>query len=270
MNASEKLGKKNSEGLFICVGLDTDIDKIPAHLKNSPDPVFEFNRQVIEKTAGAAAAYKLNFAFYENSGAEGFEILKKTIDLIPADVLIIGDAKRGDIGNTAKMYADSIFNYFHCDASTINPYMGEDSVQPFLQFENKLNFILALTSNPGADNFEKLKLQNGDFLYQQVIVKVNDWNKNNNCGIVFGATQIDELKNNLELINELPVLLPGVGAQGGSLEEVVKSFKEAGRLNYLINVSRGIIYKSNNKDFAKVSAEELNTLNTIVKKELDM
>jgi len=148
--------------------------------------------------------------------------------------------------------------------------MGEDSVQPFLQFENKLNFILALTSNPGADNFEKLRLQNGEFLYQHVITKVNDWNKKNNCGIVFGATRIDELKNNLGLINKLPVLLPGVGAQGGSLEEVVKSFKEAGRLNYLINVSRGIIYRSSNKDFASASAEELNTLNTKVKKELDM
>jgi len=270
MNAFEKLGRKNSEGRFICVGLDTDINKIPVHLKKFPEPVFEFNRQVIEKTAGDAAAYKLNFAFYENSGAEGFETLKKTIDLIPDDVLIIGDAKRGDIGNTAKMYADSIFNYFRCDASTINPYMGEDSVQPFLQFENKLNFILALTSNPGADNFEKLRLQNGEFLYQHVITKVNDWNKKNNCGIVFGATRIDELKNNLGLINKLPVLLPGVGAQGGSLEEVVKSFKEAGRLNYLINVSRGIIYRSSNKDFARASAEELNTLNTKVKKELDM
>ncbi len=270
MNASEKLGSKNAEGQFICVGLDTDLNKIPHHLTSSPDPVFEFNRQIIEKTAGAAAAYKLNFAFYESQGSEGFDTLKKTIDLIPNNVLIIGDAKRGDIGNTAKMYADSIFNYFKCDASTINPYMGEDSVQPFLQFKEKLNFILALTSNPGADNFEKLKLQNGEFLYQRVISKVNEWNTNNNCGVVFGATQIDELKNNLRLINKLPVLLPGVGAQGGSLEDVVKAFKQAGRSNFLINVSRGIIYRSSNEDFAAASAEELNTLNTKVKKELDM
>jgi orotidine-5'-phosphate decarboxylase len=130
--------------------------------------------------------------------------------------------------------------------------------------------VLALTSNPGAESFEKLKLQNGKYLYQQVIKKVNEWNKNNNCGIVFGATQDEELKENLDLIGGLPVLLPGVGAQGGSLENVINSFRKAGRLNFLVNVSRGIIYKSNQKDFAEAAAEELNTLNTKVKKELDM
>ncbi|HEY6907355.1 MAG TPA: orotidine-5'-phosphate decarboxylase, partial [Ignavibacteriaceae bacterium] len=158
MKAINKLNSKNSEGRFICVGLDTDIQKLPPHLRNSNDPVYEFNRLIIEKTARNAAAYKLNFAFYEHSGPHGFVLLKRTIDLIPDDILIIGDAKRGDIGNTSKMYADSIFNYFGCDASTVNPYMGEDSVMPFLQFEDKLNFVLALTSNPGAENFEKLRL----------------------------------------------------------------------------------------------------------------
>ncbi len=270
MNASDKLSRKNSEGKFICVGLDTDLNKIPVHLRDLDNPVYEFNRLIIEETSRSAAAYKLNFAFYENSGSQGFEILKKTISIIPDDVLIIGDAKRGDIGNTARMYADSIFNYFGCDASTINPYMGEDSLLPFLQFKNKLNFILALTSNPGAENFEKLKLQNGNYLYQQVIIKVNEWNANHNCGIVFGATQTKELKDNLDIIRGLPVLLPGVGAQGGSLEDVVNFFKKAGRLNFLVNVSRGLIYKSNQRDFARAAAEELNTLNTKVKKELNM
>jgi orotidine-5'-phosphate decarboxylase len=270
MKASEKLSQINQEGKFICVGLDTDINKIPGFLRDSDDPIFEFNRRIIEKTAASAAAYKLNFAFYENSGPAGLDALKRTIEAIPDNILIIGDAKRGDIGNTAKMYADSLFNYYECDASTINPYMGEDSLQPFLQFENKLNFILTLTSNPGADDFEKLKMENGNYLYQQVIRKVNALNKNNNCGVVFGATQIDELKNNLKLIGRLPVLLPGVGAQGGSLEEVAGTFSKEGRLDFLINVSRGIIYKSNLPDFAEAAVEELNNLNDKARKELSM
>jgi orotidine-5'-phosphate decarboxylase len=270
MNAINKLNRKNSEGKFICVGLDTDLHKLPPHIRNSDDPIYEFNRLIIETTAESAAAYKLNFAFYELFGSRGFEVLKRTIDIIPDDVLIIGDAKRGDIGNTSRMYADSIYNYFRCDASTINPYMGEDSVKPFLQFEDKLNFILALTSNPGAENFEKLKLQDGKYLYQRVIKTVNQWNVKNNCGIVFGATQSVELKDNFDLIGRLPVLLPGVGAQGGSLEDVVSSFKKAGRLGFLINVSRGIIYKSSLSDFADAASGELMSLNIKVKKELDM
>ncbi len=270
MNALEKLSNKNSEGKFICVGLDTDLKKIPPQLRQLNKPLFEFNRKIIESTAESAAAYKLNFAFYENSGPGGFEELKKTIELIPKDLLIIGDAKRGDIGNTARMYADSIFNYFGCDASTVNPYMGEDSVQPFLQFESKLNFILSLTSNPGSADFEKLKIEKGYFLYQEIIRKTVEWNSSGNCGIVFGATHSADLRNNMELIGDLPVLLPGVGAQGGSLEDTINTFSEAKRLKFLINVSRGIIYKSSGNDFAVAAAEELNTLNTKVKKELNM
>ncbi len=270
MTALEKLNNVNSKGKFICVGLDTDIKKIPEHLRSLTLPKYEFNREIIEHTSDYAAAYKINFAFYENSGADGFKELKKTIEIIPEDILIIGDAKRGDIGNTARMYADSIFNYFGCDASTVNPYMGEDSVQPFLQFESKLNFVLALTSNPGSADFEKLKLKNGDFLYQQIIRKTVEWNSSKNCGIVFGATHPEDLKNNMKLIGDLPVLLPGVGSQGGSLEDTIYAFSEAKRLKFLINVSRGIIYKSSGKDFAEAAAEELNILNTKVKKELNM
>ncbi len=270
MNALKKLSNKNSEGKYICVGLDTDLKKIPLHLRDLKKPLFEFNRKIIESTAKFAAAYKLNFAFYENSGPGGFEQLKETIELIPKDILIIGDAKRGDIGNTASMYADSIFNYFGCDSTTINPYMGEDSVMPFLKYESKLNFILSLTSNPGSADFEKLKIENGGFLYQQIIKKTGEWNKSNNCGLVFGATHSEELKSNMALIGNLPVLLPGVGAQGGSLEDIVQTFSEAQRMNFLINVSRGIIYKSSGNDFAEAAAEELNTLNTKVKKEFNM
>lgn len=270
MNVSDKLLKKNNEGKFICVGLDTDIKKIPHKSKSFPESIFNFNREIIERTADSAAAYKINFAFYEKYGPEGYEILKRTIDIIPDDLITIGDAKRGDIGNTSTMYADSIFNFFSCDATTINPYMGEDSVKPFLEFKDRIIFILALTSNPGANNFEKMKLENGNYLYQEVISRIKDWNSFNNCGVVFGATQIEELKNNLTLINNLPVLLPGVGAQGGSLEEVVHCFRQAERINFLINISRGIIYKSSGDDFAVVAAEELNTLNTKVKKEMKM
>jgi len=268
MNASDKLSNKNAEGKFICVGLDTDINKIPLRLRSHSDAIFNFNKSIIEKTCDSTAAYKLNFAFYEKFGSAGFDILKRTIEIIPDNLLIIGDAKRGDIGNTSKMYGESIYNFFGCDALTINPYMGEDSVIPFLEFKDKLNFFLALTSNPGAGDFEKMKLENGNYLFQEVITKVVKWNKNKNCGIVFGATHPDELKNNLQLMNHLPVLLPGVGAQGGSIEEVVHSFREAHRMNFLINVSRGIIYKSNGDNFADAAAEELNTLNAKVKKEM--
>ncbi len=200
MTALEKLSGQNKNGKFICVGLDPDIDKIPEHLKEYKNPILEFNKAIIDSTKNDAAAYKLNFAFYEKDGADGFKTLKETLALIPKDVLIIGDAKRGDIGNTSNMYAKSIFQYFRCDASTIHPYMGADSVLPFLEDETKLNFILALTSNPGASDFEKLKLDDGTFLFQSVIKKVIEWNKKKNCGIVFGATKSDELKDNISLL----------------------------------------------------------------------
>lgn len=263
--ASEKLILKNNDLKFICVGLDTDINKIPLHLKSSDNPVIEFNRQLIESTKDIAAAYKINFAFYEKDGKNGFENLEKTFSLIPDDILIIADAKRGDIGNTSKMYAQSVFEYFKCDAITVNPYMGTDSIMPFLEYSNKLIFVLVLTSNSGSKDFEKLKLNDGSFLFQSVINKVNDWNKNKNCGLVFGATKTEDLISNLNLMNELPILLPGVGAQGGSLEDVVKAFKKFNRKNFLVNVSRGIIYKSSNKDFDVEARKELLKLNDVAK-----
>jgi orotidine-5'-phosphate decarboxylase len=264
MNASDKLHSKNDEQKFICIGLDTDADKIPSHLKSAKDPVLEFNKRIIEATSQYAAAYKLNFAFYERYGAAGFETLKKTIELIPKAILIIGDAKRGDIGNTSAQYAKSVFDYFGCDAITVNPYMGYDSVKPFLEYKEKLTFFLALTSNPGAADVEKLTLMNGDFVYQKVISLVKEWNVNKNCGIVFGATQFDELKKNIEKFGDLAVLLPGVGTQGGSLEEVVKLFSLNKRKNFLINISRGIIYKVNSEDFDKAASAETAYLNNTI------
>ena len=214
MNALEKLAKKNSQGYHICVGLDTDINKIPKHLLSFDDPVFEFNKRIIEATSKTAAAYKINFAFYETAGSKGFESLKKTIALLPGDVLTIGDAKRGDIGNTSQMYASSVFEHFGFDAITLHPYMGSDSLKPFLDYGDKLNFVLVLTSNPGASDFEKLKLEDGSYVFQKVISTVAGWNEKGNCGFVFGATKIDELKENILSFKGMPVLLPGVGAQG--------------------------------------------------------
>ncbi len=266
MKALDKLRNKNNEGKFICVGLDTDFEKLPPHIKNYDSPIYEFNKQIINATLNQAAAYKLNFAFYEKDGPKGMEILKKTIELIPPDVLIIGDAKRGDIGNTSRMYAKSLFEYYNCDASTLHPYMGEDSIMPFLENTEKLNFILALTSNPGAADFEKLLLKDGTPLFKKVIEKVIEWNTAENCGIVFGATNINELIDSFATFKSLPILLPGVGAQGGSLEDVMYAFKNNNRTDLLINVSRGIIYKSDKLNFAAAAAVELIKMNDTAKK----
>ncbi len=264
MKSIEKLHSKNKLGKVICVGLDTDINKIPVHLKTSENPVLEFNRAIIESTSKYAAAFKINFAFYESEGIKGIRNLEKTLSLLPGDTLVIADAKRGDIGNTSSMYAKSVFDVFNFDAVTIHPYMGKDSVAPFLEYEDKLNFILALTSNRGADDFEKLKLEDGSFLFQNVIRKVNSWNEKGNCGIVFGATKTEELKDNINSFGNLAVLLPGVGAQGGSLEDTMKIFKEKGRTDVLINVSRGILYKSKGEDFAEAARNEIIALNKVV------
>jgi orotidine-5'-phosphate decarboxylase len=261
MTSQEKIIKKNDDGKFICIGLDTDINKIPAFLKNEPDSIFAFNQSIIEATKDYAAAYKLNFAFYEQTGSEGLNELERTVELIPNDILSIADAKRADIGNSSEMYAKSIYEHFGFDAVTLHPYMGKDSLQPFLNFTDKMNYILVLTSNPGANDFEKLELKNGQFLYQKILNSINDWNDHNNCGIVFGATKIEELKTNITNFGDLSILLPGVGAQGGSLEDVTTIFKSIKRKNYLVNVSRGIIYKSSGEDFAEAARDEVIYLN---------
>ena len=269
MTALEKLENKNNEGKFICVGLDTDIEKLPVHLKNSPDNIFEFNKYIIDSTFENAAAFKLNFAFYESYGIEGIKQLEKTLEVIPADILTIGDAKRGDIGNTSRMYAKSIFEHFSFDAVTLHPYMGYDSINPFLDYSDKLNFILTLTSNKGAADFEKVKLENGNQLYQLIIAKVKEWNKNNNCGLVFGATQARELEENLDLFGRLPLLVPGVGAQGGSLKEVINIISRRDKMRLIVNVSRGIIYKDSSENFAEAAGDELIKLNKMVNEALN-
>lgn len=266
MNALEKIIAANKINKFICVGLDTDPAKLPESIRKESNPVLEFNRRIIDATKDFAAAYKLNFAFYESEGLNGLMNLEKTMKFIPGNVLTIGDAKRGDIGNTSKKYAESVYDQLGFDSATLHPYMGFDSVSPFLEYDQKLNFILALTSNPGADDFEKLQLSDGMFLYQKVINNIKKWNVKNNCGIVFGATKIDELKSNMLIIDELPVLLPGVGAQGGNLEDIVETFLENGRRNYLINISRGIIYKDSSAEFDKIANLEIIKLNASIDK----
>jgi len=270
MNAIEKLVNQNNDNKFICVGLDTDFEKLPLHIKSSTNPVLNFNKAIIDSTSEYCAAYKVNFAFYEKDGEEGLKILSETILYIPSNILIIADAKRGDIGNTSRMYAKSVFEHYNCDAVTLNPLMGKDSLEPFLDYTDKLNFILALTSNKGSNDFEKLKLDNGKLFYQQIIEKVKEWNLNNNCGIVFGATNSKELKENINSFGTLPVLLPGIGAQGGSLEDVLNSFKSVNRKSFLINVSRGIIYKSSGEDFAEKARKEILRLNVEVNKILNL
>lgn len=264
MTAQEKLKISIEKGNHITVGLDTDINKIPKCLLNRANPILDFNKEIIDATKDYAAAYKINFAFYEKNGIEGFNDLKNTIQYIPEDIIIIADAKRGDIGNTSDMYAKSVFEYFKADAITLHPYMGLDSIEPFLNYKDKISFVLALTSNKGAADFEKIELKDGSFLFQKVITTINSWNKNANCGIVFGATNSEELASNTNLFGSLPVLLPGIGAQGGSLEEVVNIFKKAGNNKFLINVSRSLIYKDSSERFAVEAKNEIISLNNII------
>jgi orotidine-5'-phosphate decarboxylase len=266
LTSQEKLQIQFDKHSHICVGLDPDKSKFPSSILKSDDSIFQFNKEIIDATKDLACAYKLNFAFFEAEGLKGIETLYKTIDYIGSNHFIIGDAKRGDIGNTAEKYANSLFNEFKVDASTLHPYMGFDSIEPFLSYSDKLNFVLVLTSNPGAADFEKVLLVNNKFLYQEVLTKVLSWNTKENLGIVFGATQITELEENISSFDKLPVLLPGVGAQGGSLEEVVKLFSVYKKNNFIINSSRGIIYKSKNSDFAEQAHIELSKLNQIVLK----
>lgn len=264
MNALEKIISKNEDNKFICVGLDTDINKIPSVIKNEKDAIHFFNKKIIEATKGSVAAYKINFAFYEVFGPYGLELIEKTLHEIPSEILVIADSKRGDISNTSEMYAKSVFEYFNFDAVTVNPFMGFDSIEPFLRYENKLTFLLGLTSNQGANDFQKLEIKSGEKLFQYIIKKSIEWNyKFKNCGLVFGATNLEELKENIKAFDTLPILLPGVGSQGGSFDDVVKLFKSFHRKNFLINLSRSIIYKDQSLNFDAAARLEIIKLNNI-------
>ena len=238
---------------YLCVGLDTDLSRIPPHLQQHPNAVFEFNKQIIDATKDLCVSYKINTAFYEAMGAKGWDIMEQTINYIPATHLKIADAKRADIGNTSSYYAKAFFETLPFDAITVAPYMGEDSVRPFLEYENKWTIVLGLTSNKGAADFEMLNVQGkagkAGYLYEQVLLTVSKWGTPNNLMFVVGATQAKQLADIRKIIPEHFLLVPGVGFQGGSLEEV-SEYGMNSDCGLLVNASRAIIYAGNNEQFA--------------------
>jgi orotidine-5'-phosphate decarboxylase len=256
----EKLFKEiTSKKSYLCIGLDTDLKKIPTHLLKEKDPVFEFNKQIIDSTHKYAVAYKPNIAFYEALGSKGWESLEKTLEYIPENIFTIADAKRGDIGNTSGLYAKAFFETMKFDSITVAPYMGEDSVKPFLEFKNKTVIILALTSNSGSNDFQMLKLKNDEHLYMEVIRLSKTWGDISQIMYVVGATKAQMLEQIRTLVPDNFLLVPGVGAQGGSLEDVSK-YGMNKQCGLLVNSSRGIIYASTGKDFASAAEHEARIL----------
>lgn len=257
-----QIKKKRS---FLCVGLDTDIEKIPAHLKGLEDPQFEFNKAIIDATAPLCVSYKINTAFYECYGSKGWLSLEKTIRYIPDKHFIIADAKRGDIGNTSSLYARAFFDHLNVDAITVAPYMGKDSVEPFLAHKNKWVILLALTSNSGALDFQFLQLEHSKKrLFEKVIGKSKEWGNEQNLMYVVGATQASLLAEIRQLIPNHFLLIPGVGSQGGSLEEVVQNGMTS-ECGLLVNSSRSIIYADSGTNFAEKAREEA----SIVQKQME-
>jgi orotidine-5'-phosphate decarboxylase len=264
MNRQQLIHQINSKKNFLCVGLDTDLTKIPKHLQTHPDAVFEFNKAIIDATKDYCISYKINTAFYESMGLKGWEAMEKTLHYIPDTHFTIADAKRGDIGNTSSQYAKTFFETLPFDAVTVAPYMGEDSVRPFLEYDNKFTIVLGLTSNKGAFDFQKLLVNDNEhasvsadiiqnkkeeLLYEKVIRKIALWGTPDNLMFVIGATQASDLENIRNIIPDNFLLIPGVGAQGGSLEDVRKygMNKDCG---LLVNDSRAVIYASNDETFA--------------------
>lgn len=253
MNFYDKyLEARERNSSVLCVGLDTDINKLPDGLEKSIHGMIEFNGGIIEATSQLVCAYKINFAFYERYGAEGFEILKYTLEGIPEELPILADAKRGDIGNTSRAYAEAVFDYFGADAVTVNPYMGRDSVQPFLEFQDKFVFVLALTSNPGSEDFQRLESA-GKPLYAHVVEKSMEWGDRSNLGYVIGASRPKEIEKLRGIAQDNIFLIPGIGAQGGDIESVTQA---NGNAPAIINVSRSIIYASSGSDFAEKAGEK--------------
>ena len=249
---------------IICLGLDLDVKRMPAEYAKSPKSLYDFAYRIVEATKDLVCAYKPNLAFYENHGADGLSVLRMIVERIPEEIPVILDAKRGDIGNTAAHYAQSLFDRLNADWVTLNPYMGYDSLRPFIERKEKGVFILCLTSNPGSKDFQMLEFE-GKPLYRVVAEKVAYWNKDNNCGLVVGATVPEQLKEIRELAGDMPLLIPGVGAQGGSLEKAAVY----GTANFtkpaLINVSRSVLYASRDDHFDERAREELLKLREIVR-----
>lgn len=264
---TEQIFKKRS---FLCIGLDTDLEKIPPHLLQEEDPIYEFNKAIIDATHKLCIAYKPNTAFYEVYGSDGWDSLRKTAEYIKsvdASLFTIADAKRGDIGNTSTRYAKAFFETFNFDAVTVAPYMGRDSVEPFLEFRDKFTILLALTSNPGAFDYQTLKTENKE-LYKEVLQISSEYKNANNLMYVIGATKAEYLAEVRKIVPDHFLLVPGIGVQGGSLKDVCHygMNKDVG---LLVNSSRAIIYASNGLDFAERAAEKASELQLQMSVELE-
>ncbi len=250
-NARLRKTQQKSNSL-LCVGLDTDVSRMPAILRGKRNAALDFNRRIIDATHDLVCSYKLNLAFYEALGESGWKILEKTLAYIPRHIISIGDAKRGDVGNTAQMYAKALFVELTFDACTVSPYMGGDSVEPFLGNKAKGVFVLAVTSNHGSMDFQQLKIK-GSPLYEYVVRCATQWNAHGNCGLVVGATHPRQLNRVRAIAPDLPLLIPGIGAQGGDLKAAIKHGCDKSGLMAVINASRSIIYADSGKDFAKAA-----------------
>jgi orotidine 5''-phosphate decarboxylase, subfamily 2 len=269
MNRNKLVEQIFSKKTYLCVGLDSDIQKIPYFLQTSPDGLLEFNRQIINATKNYCVSYKINTAFYEALGSKGWDIMERTLEMIPSTHLKIADAKRGDIGNTSAQYARAFFETLKFDAVTVAPYMGEDSVRPFLEYEDKWTIVLGLTSNAGARDFELQKIAeqkdileegvhtrriNTDYLYRKVLKTVSRWSDKDNLMFVVGATQAAELAEIRKIVPNHFLLVPGVGLQGGSLKDI-SAYGMISDCGLLVNVSRAIIYASSSENFAEEARE---------------
>ena len=259
MNRQELIKQIKEKQSFLCIGLDADFRKIPTHLLSLEDPIFEFNKQIIDATKEFCVAYKPNIAFYESMGVSGWNSLQKTLDYIPKDIFTIADAKRGDIGNTSNMYARTFLENMNFDSVTVAPYMGSDSVTPFLEFKDKWAIVLALTSNKGGLDFQKIQDENGKQLFEQVLDTSKDWGTDENMMYVVGATRAEEFLEIRAIVPNHFLLVPGVGAQGGNLKDVAK-YGLNSDCGLLVNSSRGIIYAGNDVDFAIKAKKEAQKL----------
>ncbi len=263
MTREELFNNIKSKESFLCVGLDTDINKIPGHLKNSNDPIFEFNKYIIDATIDSCIAYKPNLAFYEALGPAGLESLEKTIEFIPDSMFSIADAKRGDIGNTSSLYARAFFERMNFDAITVSPYMGHDSILPYFEYAGKWVIALALTSNPGSVDFQHLDIA-GDHenffdieeleLFEYIVKRVSNLGTPDNLMFVVGATKATYMKHLRQIVPDNFFLVPGVGAQGGNLEDVAANAMN-GMCGLIVNASRSIIYASDGEDFAEAAGK---------------
>lgn len=270
MTRKELIQQINEKKSFLCVGLDTDIKKIPQHLLNEEDPIFAFNKAIIDATAPYCVSYKPNLAFYEAFGVKGIIAFEKTVKYLKENYpkhFVIADAKRGDIGNTSAMYARTFFEEYDVDALTVAPYMGDDSVMPFLGYDGKWVVLLALTSNKGSYDFQLTEDKNGEKLFEKVLRKSQKWGDEDNLMFVVGATQGRMFEDVRRIAPRSFLLVPGVGAQGGSLEEVCR-FGLIDDCGLLVNSSRGIIYASQGKDFAEVAAQKAHELQQQMEREL--